>query len=60
MGKTDNEIAAEILAAALAHKQITTRGGSTLQQADDLASAFRRIREAVAAPAVELKPQKRK
>lgn len=50
MAKTHEEIAAEILAAALASGQLTTTGKSTTLQADEIATAFRRIREAVASP----------
>jgi hypothetical protein len=48
MSKTHEEIAAEILAAALASGQLTTTGKSTTLQADEIATAFKRIREAVA------------
>lgn len=47
MSKTANEIASEILAAALASKQITVSGSGVNYQAGEIASAFKIIRDAV-------------
>lgn len=47
MTKTANEIAGEILAAALASKQINVSGSGVNYQAGEIASAFRIIRDAV-------------
>lgn len=50
MSKTNEEIAAEIVAAALASGQLKTESSGTTLQADEIASAFKRIRDAVASP----------
>lgn len=47
MNKTENEIAGEILAAALTSKQINLSGNGVNYQASEIASAFRIIRDAV-------------
>lgn len=51
MSKSVEEIAAELLAAALASKAVTTTGMGSGLQAEEIAAAFRIIREAVASSA---------
>lgn len=48
MSKSVDEIAAELVAAALAANQLKTTGNNASSQAGDIASAFKIIREAVA------------
>jgi methyl-accepting chemotaxis protein len=47
MSKTDKELAAEILQAAIAAGQVRTTSNTSTGQGDDMGSAFKRIYEAV-------------
>ena len=48
MSKSTDELAADILVAALASAQIRTESGSASLQGDEVASAYKKIRDAVA------------
>lgn len=50
MSKTMDELATEIMVAALAGGQVKTTASSGAQQGSDIASAYKKIREGVAGP----------
>ena len=56
MPKTDKELAVELAAAGLAAEVIKSDADTTLGQGDDVASAFRRIYDAISGVGSPNKP----